>query len=181
MKRNNVVSYFLVSVLLCSLCASLSGCKLINQSEKKENWKLPVVFNAVNNGLSDQVDLQSLLKNPSINYILLDFWATWDKSKNEQLPTNEELFKQNKEKGLVVLGVSLDPVEMPKEMVVDYLNNVTFPLLWDKDNMLKEEYAIQSAPAQVLIDKNNQVVFKNESTTQEALDKLIKKVNELFP
>lgn len=181
MKRNKIVSYFLFSVLLGFVCVSLYGCKLLNQSKQKENWKLPVVFNEVNNGLSDQVDLQTLLNNPGTNYVLLDFWATWDKPKEAELPTTEELFKQNKEKGLMVLGVSLDAGEMPKEKVIDYLNNVTFPLLWDKDNILKEEYAIQSAPAQVLIDKNNQVVFKNEGSTKESMEKLINKISELFP
>jgi peroxiredoxin len=181
-KRRKIVAQLLfLSILIGLISIIIQGCSIVKNPMKSGNWTLPVVYNSENNGFSNQVEMMKLLKQPQTKLVLLDFWATWDKPENIEVSYLEDIFQNNKEKGLMVLGVSLDPAEMPKERILDYMNNVTYPLLWDKDGILKEKYSISTIPTHLLIDKNNKIVFQNSSLTKEGLDALSNKIKNLLP
>jgi peroxiredoxin len=176
-----VVRFLIWLMILCCLTVSPIGCKSFIRTKPNSALTFPVLYNAENNGLSAQVNLPNLLKLPQTKLVLLDFWATWDKPKTIQVNAIEDIFEKNKDKGLVVLGVSLDSAEMPKNRILDYMNNVTYPLIWDKDNLLKEQYSISTVPTQILIDKDNKIVFQYSGLSQEGFDNLSNKVSNLLP
>jgi peroxiredoxin len=182
MKRRKIIAQLLfLSILMGFISITIQGCNIVKNPMKSSNWTLPIEYNGEKNGFSDQVEIIKLLKQPQTKLVLLDFWATWDKPENVEVSYFEDIFQNNKEKGLMVLGISLDPAEMPKERILDYMNNVTYPLLWDKDGILKEQYSITTIPTHILIDKNNKVVFQNAGFSKEVLDNLSNKIKEVLP
>ena len=60
--------------------------------------------------------------------ILLDFWATWCAPCRVTIPTLVDLYERNRERGFVVLGVSVDdPVERLTPFVREL--GITYPVL----------------------------------------------------
>jgi len=62
--------------------------------------------------------------------IILDFWATWCPPCVKEIPHFNELYKEYIEKGLVVLGVSLD--DGGAQTVIDFMANripISYPVV----------------------------------------------------
>jgi thiol-disulfide isomerase/thioredoxin len=89
--------------------------------------------------------------------VLLNFWATWCGPCRQEMPAIAALQKKYKDRGLVVLGVASDDTPEP---VQEYLktNPQPFTNIYTTD-MIRKDYAIQSLPTTVLIDKSGKIVF----------------------
>ncbi|HXZ38782.1 MAG TPA: TlpA disulfide reductase family protein, partial [Thermodesulfobacteriota bacterium] len=72
----------------------------------------------------DRVDLFSFKGE----VIIIEFWATWCGPCKEEIPVLSQLYKKYRDKGLVVIGVSLDrkePQEVKKfldQLQIEYIN-----------------------------------------------------------
>ncbi len=92
--------------------------------------------------------------------VVLNFWATWCPPCREEIPSLDELYKRFRNKGLVVLAVSLDP---SASSVGNFLQRhpVGFPMLFDeKRNVTKSLYKVFSLPTTFLIDKKGNIAQK---------------------
>jgi peroxiredoxin len=98
------------------------------------------------------------------NAILLDFWQTFCEPCKAEFPHLDELYRKNKDKGFIVVGVSMDGPETLAEVpgfVKRY--NLTFPVVTDEDSRVASLYnPRKSAPLAVLIDKSGKVVVVRE-------------------
>ncbi len=92
--------------------------------------------------------------------VLLNFWATWCvPCREEMLPLNK-LYADLKNKGFVVLAVSIDPAE---ESVKTFITEkaITFPVVMDSEKEVYFDlYAVLVLPTSFLIDKNGMIVEK---------------------
>jgi hypothetical protein len=60
--------------------------------------------------------------------------------------------------------------------------NITFPILWDLKDIVKNKYGIKAIPDHVLIDKNNKIIFEYKGFDRDLkLNKLDAKLAELMP
>ncbi len=84
--------------------------------------------------------------------VFLNFWATWCPPCREEMPAMERLYQRYKDKGLVVVGVSID-----SDMVVIppfvKQNKLTFPIGHDPKMALAERYGVRALPSSFLIDR----------------------------
>jgi peroxiredoxin len=66
--------------------------------------------------------------------IVLNFWATWCTPCTVEMPTLEALWQAYRQRGLVVIGVSVDR-GAPRGLLSPYLDHqrLTFPILLDPD------------------------------------------------
>lgn len=89
--------------------------------------------------------------------VLLNFWATWCPPCREEMPALNKLYKEYKDKGLVVIAVSTD---RKAEYVKDYLGKypVNFPVLMDPDIKVSRQYRVFSMPTSFLLDKNGIII-----------------------
>lgn len=83
--------------------------------------------------------------------ILLNFWATWCGPCIEEMPSLEKLYNIFKDKGFVVLAVSIDQggINVVKNFVKE--NNLTFPVLLDVNHEIWKKYNVTGIPASFLI------------------------------
>lgn len=92
--------------------------------------------------------------------VLLNFWAEWCGPCRAEMPFMESLYKAFKDKGLVVLAVSVDRSEKAvKAFVSD--KKLTFKVLMDNDKEVSfDQYGVIGLPTTFLIDKKGVVAEK---------------------
>jgi peroxiredoxin len=108
--------------------------------------------------------------------VLLEFWATWCPPCRASIPGIEKLFKAYKDKGLVILAVSLD--EGGWDSVKSFIssNGMTYTVLKGNDDV-SASYQVRTIPMMLIVDKDGRISkrylgFGNE----EDLEKDIKTI-----
>ena len=108
--------------------------------------------------------------------VLLDFWATWCPPCRASIPGLEKIHKAYKDRGLVILAVSLDEGgwDEVKSFIAD--SGITYTVLKGTDDV-SEQYQVRSIPMILILDKEGRITkrylgFGNE----EDLEKDIKAV-----
>ncbi|QEH39452.1 TlpA disulfide reductase family protein [Chitinophaga sp. XS-30] len=124
-------------------------------------------------------ELVSLREFASSNkYTYVDFWASWCKPCRAQFPELKEIYKEYRNKGFNVLGVSIDKDKAAWKKAVKEEG-----LVWINVSDLKGSksevsilYALSYIPRSVLIDKNGKIIARNIHG-----EKLKGKLKELLP
>lgn len=94
--------------------------------------------------------------------ILLDFWSTTCAPCMVEMPHLVDLYKQHKEKGFVVLAISLDGPESRAQVSnVVHDKEMTFPVLLDEETTVVARYnPKRELPFAVLIGRDGTIVHK---------------------
>lgn len=114
---------------------------------------------ALNDPTGKEVKLSSLRGK----VVLLDFWASWCGPCRQENPNNVKLYKQYKDKGFEIYGVSLDKdMDDWKEAIMqDQLTWVHVSDLKFWQSAAAATYKIESIPATYLLDKDGKILAKN--------------------
>ncbi|RPH83299.1 MAG: TlpA family protein disulfide reductase [Desulfobacteraceae bacterium] len=85
--------------------------------------------------------------------VVLNFFATWCPPCRAEIPELNKLYRLNKEKGLVVLGVSLD-MDLPPQSLTTFVKDkkITYPVLMGTTD-LAEKYQVNGVPTTILINR----------------------------
>ena len=83
--------------------------------------------------------------------LLVNFWATWCPPCREEMPAMERLYRRHRERGFVLLAVSVDT---DASLVKPFLeqHKLTFPVALDAKMDLANAYGVRALPASFLID-----------------------------
>jgi len=139
--------------LLC--CLSNLGAQPFSPFEidKLTGKKAPEF--TVNDLSGKKVSLSSFKGKP----ILLNFWATWCPYCREERPYLNALYKEYKDRGLIIIAVSIDK---SAEIVRSYLKRVPadFVILHDNSNEAASAYGVYSLPTNFLIDRKGVIKYK---------------------
>ena len=91
-------------------------------------------------------------------HVLLNFWATWCPPCLEEMPSMEALYRDFRDRGLVVVAISSDregaAVVRP---FIDRLG-VSFPILLDPQRTVASRYGAGSLPMTFLLDPRGRVL-----------------------
>ena len=85
--------------------------------------------------------------------VLVNFWATWCGPCREEMPAMERLYLKHRDRGFVLLAVSVDSDATLVRPFLDKLK-LTFPVTLDTKMDLANVYGVRALPASFLIDRN---------------------------
>jgi len=98
--------------------------------------------------------------------VLLDFWSIFCGPCKLEMPMLEEVAHEYEARGVVLLGISIDPIEKSKA----WLNQTgrTLRTLTDSDYVASDAYKVPGIPALVLIDRDEKVAQYWEGSVPKA-------------
>jgi peroxiredoxin len=98
------------------------------------------------------------------NVVLLNFWATWCVPCAAELPHLQRMYDANKERGFVVLGISMDGPESVANVGPHARRyGITFPVLLDEETRVVGVYnPKRAAPFNVLIGRDGAIAKTRE-------------------
>lgn len=101
------------------------------------------------------------------NVVLIDFWSTTCDPCLAEMPYLVDLYKAKKDRGFVVLAVSLDgPESLADVNRVAHDKEMVFPVLLDEETTVVARYnPKREMPFSVLIDKSGTIVQKKAGYT----------------
>ncbi len=90
--------------------------------------------------------------------VVLNFWATWCQPCTLEMPTLEALWRGTRDRGLVVVGVSVDR-GAPSGLIEPYVRNLglTFPILLDPELETATAWRVTALPATFLVRPGGEV------------------------
>jgi thiol-disulfide isomerase/thioredoxin len=85
--------------------------------------------------------------------VILNFFATWCPPCRAEIPELNKLYRLNKDKGLVVIGVSLD-MDVAPQGLTNFVKDmkITYPILMGTTD-LAEKYQVNGVPTTILINR----------------------------
>jgi peroxiredoxin len=89
--------------------------------------------------------------------VLLNFWASWCKPCEDEMPAMERLYQQLGGQGLALLAVSVDDEAAPVAAFRDRLG-LSFPILLDADKSVAHEYQTFRFPETFLVGPDGVVI-----------------------
>ncbi|MBU7595664.1 thiol-disulfide oxidoreductase ResA [Metabacillus halosaccharovorans] len=88
--------------------------------------------------------------------VFLNFWGTWCKPCEEEMPYMERQYSHYKNLGIEILAVNIAESDVAIEAFIKK-HDLTFTILKDKDRAVTEAYDITPIPTTFLIDKNGKI------------------------
>jgi peroxiredoxin len=108
--------------------------------------------------------------------VLVNFWASWCGPCRQEFPHLDDLHRRYAGLGFTVFGVNVEQNRQQAEKVLRDIP-VTFPILFDDDNVVSKLYSVDAMPMSVLIDRagNLRYVHRGYKPGYEAIyDKQIR-------
>lgn len=100
--------------------------------------------------------------------VLLDFWATWCVPCREETPHFVELQKKYADRGLQVIGVSMDDSADPVRAFYQQLH-INYPVVMGTAKTGEEYGGVLGLPIAFVIDRDGRIVNKHIGATDPAV------------
>jgi peroxiredoxin len=91
--------------------------------------------------------------------VLVNFWATWCPPCRKEMPDLDALYREFKDKGLVILALSNEPDATVRAYIEAH--PVTYPILLDAGSRVSEALKIDSIPKTFLYDRSGALVAQS--------------------
>jgi peroxiredoxin len=107
--------------------------------------------------------------------VFLNFWGTYCKPCEKEMPYMNNLYKEYKNQGVEIIAVNVGESKLAVEKFAEKYQ-LDFPIVIDKDNQVLEAYDISPIPTTFLINKDGKIVeiITGTMTEQDIKNKLEK-------
>ena len=137
-----------VSIFLLLVIFSLPACSFREAPKTAVEGQLAPDFI-----LADVSGTKTRLSDLKGVVVLVNFWATWCPPCRAELPAFEQVYRSQRDKGLVVVGV--DVAESPDEVAKFVVEaGLTFPIALDASGETTELYRIQGMPTTFFVGRD---------------------------
>jgi cytochrome c biogenesis protein CcmG/thiol:disulfide interchange protein DsbE len=89
--------------------------------------------------------------------VVLNFWASWCKPCKEEAPFLEQIWRENRKRGLVVVGVDAKDFRRDARRFAKRFE-LTFPLVFDGPGDTLEGFGVTGFPETFVLDRRGRVV-----------------------
>ncbi len=165
----------ILTVIISAVLFSLHSCK-------REEISLPVTGNtAPSFTLKDNHGKEVSLSDFPGRVVIIDFWAVWCHPCKESTAELEKLHRKYKDRGVVILGVSMDSGGNALEKVKDFAGKrgLTYPMLMDNEKA-STSYAVYNIPATYILDRNHVIVKIYKGYMPGLGDKMAEQIEKLL-
>jgi len=136
-------------IILAVFCAAAACCLVYAGQDKAPDFSLP--------GLDGkEVKLgDSLAKG----YVVLNFWARWCASCEEEIPQLAELMKSPGAGKAAFIGVNVGDTQAKAAKFVAK-TRYPYTVVLDKDKSVAKKYGVLGLPVTLIISKDGKIVFR---------------------
>lgn len=166
----------LMRTIILILLAAAVGYTLYANLTKDQVQKVEVGKTAPDFALVDMNGQRHQLSDYRGEGVFLNFWATWCKPCEREMPYIENSYQYFKDKGVKVLTVDVGESELVVNNFIKR-HNLNFPVMIDKDETVQTAYGINPLPITFLIDKDGIVVRSHTGElTQELVNQYMEEI-----
>lgn len=165
------------------MTGALAGIWYLSQQSGTSDWSAPPASElkqAPDFTLNDLDGQPVSLSSYAGKVVILDFWATWCAPCRYEVPHLVELQQRYGERGLQVLGVTLDGTQTSGDVIpFREKYSMNYPTLWAETSVL-EVYDVISIPITLLITRDGKVYRRFTGFGGNTADKMTRTVQDLL-
>ena len=118
-----------------------------------------------------EAKLEGTLPELKGKVVVVDFWASWCGPCKAAFPALKEISAKYQDKGVVVLGISLDEDKADMDAFIKK-SGATFPIVRDPKSKLAAQLNVEAIPTTYILDANGKVAaihsgFGGDATKRE--------------
>ncbi|HEB36420.1 MAG TPA: TlpA family protein disulfide reductase [Candidatus Aminicenantes bacterium] len=119
------------------------------------------------------------LSNYSGKVVFLNFWATWCGPCKAEIPDFIEAYKQNKDKGMEIIGISVDRISPKSVLKFAEKYKINYPVIMGTDKIQKDYEPGPYIPTTIIIDQEGKIRHRHIGyMSKEALKDYFLKLTE---
>lgn len=108
--------------------------------------------------------------------VFLNFWGTWCKPCEREMPYMDHQYQKFKDKGVEILAVNVGEPEFLINRFVDK-HDLSFPVLKDPNKDIMNMYGVINLPATMLVDPDGKVIKVEEGElTEEKIERMMESI-----
>ncbi|RHW41207.1 thiol-disulfide oxidoreductase ResA [Neobacillus notoginsengisoli] len=108
--------------------------------------------------------------------VFLNFWGTWCKPCEKEMPYMNNQYKQFKDRGVQVLAVNIGESNLAVQAFSDKYQ-LSFPIVLDKDRQVMNAYGVGQLPATFLVNKEGKIVrYHTGQLTEQAVKQFMESI-----
>ena len=101
------------------------------------------------------------LSNYSGKVVFLNFWATWCGPCKAEIPDFIEAYKQYKDKGMEIIGISVDRRNLNSVLKFVEKYKINYPVVMSTDKIQKDYEPGPYIPTTIIIDQEGKIRYKH--------------------
>jgi cytochrome c biogenesis protein CcmG/thiol:disulfide interchange protein DsbE len=171
------VAIGLVALLFVLLAWSLLTDEGGNLAAKANRGDRPPAPDFALERLDEQGELE--LSSLEGKAVVVNFWASWCQPCKEEAPFLEEVWQENRDRGLVVVGLDAKDFRADARRFAERYG-LTFPLVYDGPGDSTSSFGVTGFPETFVIDREGRVVaaFKGAVDGDDTRPKLLAAIEQ---
>ncbi|MEI2469025.1 MULTISPECIES: thiol-disulfide oxidoreductase ResA [Peribacillus] len=163
------------TIILLLLGAALVFALYTNFTKDK-NESLRKGSDAPNFVLTDMEGKEHKLSDYKGKGVFLNFWGTYCKPCEYEMPYMENQYKNFKDQGVEILAVNVGESDYAVDNFITK-HDLTFPVMIDKGREVENAYRVDILPVSFLVDKEGKVIdIITGALTEESIQKHMERI-----